>query len=46
MADLQVTDADLRAPEPLDSVARPLNAPELLEAVNRPEEARPLRSLP
>ena len=46
MADLQVTDADLRAPSPLDSVARPLNAPELLEAVNRPEEARPLRSLP
>jgi len=46
MADLQVTDADLRAPTPLDSVARPLNAPELLEAVNRPEEARPLRSLP
>ena len=46
MADLQVTDADLRAPTPLDSVPRPLNAPELLEAVNRPEEARPLRSLP
>jgi DNA recombination protein RmuC len=46
MADLQVTDAELRAPSPLDSVPRPLNAPELLDAVNRPEEARPLRSLP
>jgi DNA recombination protein RmuC len=46
MADLQVTDAELRAPTPLDSVSRPLNAPELLDAVHRPEEARPLRSLP
>jgi DNA recombination protein RmuC len=46
MADLQVTDAELRAPSPLDSVPRPLNAPELLDAVSRPEEARPLRSLP
>ena len=46
MADLQVTDAELRAPTPLDSVPRPLNAPELLDAVSRPEEARPLRSLP
>ena len=46
MADLQVTDAELRAPPPMDSVPRPLNAPELLEAVSRPEEPRPLRSLP
>ena len=46
MADLQVTDAELRAPSPLDSVPRPLNAPELLDAVSRPEEPRPLRSLP
>jgi DNA recombination protein RmuC len=46
MADLQVTDAELRAPTPLDSVSRPLNAHELLDAVNRPEEGRPLRSLP
>ncbi len=46
MADLQVTDAELRAPSPLDSVPRPLNAPELLDAVDRPDEARPLRSLP
>ena len=46
MADLQVTDAELRAPTPLDSVPRPLNAPELLDAVSRPEEGRPLRSLP
>jgi DNA recombination protein RmuC len=46
MADLQVTDAELRAPTPLDSVPRPLNAPELLDSVSRPEETRPLRSLP
>jgi DNA recombination protein RmuC len=33
MAELQVTDADLAAPPPVDTAPRPLGAPELLESV-------------
>jgi DNA recombination protein RmuC len=33
MAELQVTDADLVAPPPVDTAARPLGAPELLESL-------------
>jgi DNA recombination protein RmuC len=45
MADLQVTDADLATPTPVDAVPRPLGAPELLVGAEHAEEARPLRSL-
>jgi DNA recombination protein RmuC len=45
MADLQVTDADLTAPTPVDMVPRPLGAPELLASAEDPEASRPLRSL-
>ena len=33
MAELQVTDADLAAPPPVDTAPRPLGAPELLESL-------------
>jgi len=36
MAELQVTDADLAAPPPVDTAPRPLGAPELLESVDTP----------
>ena len=42
MADLQVTDADLGSPDPLDAVPRPLTAPELVASA---DEARTLRSV-
>ena len=34
MAELQVTDAELAAPPPIDTAPRPLGAPELLESVD------------
>jgi DNA recombination protein RmuC len=40
MAELQVTDADLAAPPPVDTAPRPLGAPELLESLE------PARALP
>lgn len=42
MAELKVTDLDLPAPTPIESVTRPLGAPELVDAA---EEARALRSV-
>ena len=45
MAELQVTDADLAAPQPVIATTRPLSAPELL-APEEGGEARALRSLP
>ena len=45
MAELQVTDADLAAPQPVIATTRPLSAPELL-APEEGGEARQLRSLP
>jgi DNA recombination protein RmuC len=43
MAELQVTDADLPSPAPVEAVPRPLGAPELLTGT---EDGRSLRSLP
>ena len=43
MAELQVTDTDLGAPEPVIATTRPLSAPELLTGG---EDSRQLRSLP
>jgi DNA recombination protein RmuC len=43
MAELQVTDADLPAPSPVEAAPRPLGAAELLTGT---EEGRMLRSLP
>lgn len=42
MAELQVTDADLRSPSPVEAVPRPLGAPELLTGT---DDGRSLRSL-
>src|SRR6185369_3305002 len=42
MAELQVTDAELASPPPVDTAPRPLGAPELLESL---EPARPLPSV-
>jgi hypothetical protein len=42
MAELQVTDADLPAPTPVEAVPRAVGAPELSAAA---EEARVVRSL-
>jgi DNA recombination protein RmuC len=42
MAELQVTDADLAAPPPVDTAPRPLGAPELLDSL---ESARALPSV-
>ena len=40
MAELQVTDADLPSPPPVDIAPRPLGAPELLDGVE-PDRALP-----
>ena len=42
MAELQVTDADLRSPSPVEAVPRPVGAPELLTGT---DDGRSLRSL-
>jgi DNA recombination protein RmuC len=46
MAELQITDADLLSPAPVDAATRPLGAAELLASADDGEQARPLRSLP
>ena len=50
MAELQVTDADLAAPPPVETAPRPFGAPELLESVDtvrgRPESVEPALEIP
>jgi DNA recombination protein RmuC len=46
MAELQITDADLVSPAPVEAATRPLGAAELLASADDGGQARPLRSLP